>query len=264
MKAKNLLATLGLVAIGCMGMNIIANETDEIDPLHELFVFPVESVLDLNIEIDDILDKDLSLTSDIEQPQILVVHTYPDEQYECGNTVVDAGKELVKHLQDNYDINVYHYTDNEFDESRMGAYDRIEEQINDLLEEYPSIEVVIDMQRDVNPYYNEEIQNTASTVSVSFVNGLNIYHQPEFETYSPNVENNLALSAQMKYFDNLSDTQVIEDIYVYPYRYNSELAANLLITNFGYNTDTLEQVINTIPTFSTALANVLDLPIIEN
>ncbi|OOB78588.1 MAG: hypothetical protein BEN18_07070 [Epulopiscium sp. Nuni2H_MBin001] len=258
MNFKKVIACLGIVT--SISIGIFANENNSsLEGMQELFVFPVDSVLDLNVDIDSILEKDLSLTTDIDMPQILVVHTYPDEQYECGSSVVEAGKELVKYLENNYEVSVFHYTDNENEVSKMGAYDRIEEQVNVLLTEYPSIEVIIDIQRDVNPYYNEEIKNTTTTVGISFVNGLNIHHTPEIDSYSANVENNLALSAQMKYFDNLKDNQVIEEIYVYPYKYNSELNANLLITNFGYNTDTLEQVINTIPTFSDTLANVLDL-----
>lgn len=102
------------------------------------------------LNIESLLSKDMTLVAPSDQPQILIYHTHSQEAFvdsiegDPSTTIVEAGVELTRILRETYGYNVMHIT-TEFDkENRDAAYSVAEPVITAILEEYPSIEVVLD------------------------------------------------------------------------------------------------------------------------
>ena len=91
-------------------------------------------------------------------PQILIFHTHSQETFadsvagDPTTTIVGVGDYLTELLTQKYgyqvihDTSVYDYVDGKLDRSK--AYTYAEEGIAKILQENPSIEVVIDLHRD--------------------------------------------------------------------------------------------------------------------
>ncbi|OON98685.1 MAG: hypothetical protein ATN35_04020 [Epulopiscium sp. Nele67-Bin004] len=253
---KRLLA-VGVVGVGLCISGVIAPythaqdalEIEEVDTYEEFFTSYLTENISHVVDIPALLNEDLSIAKNVDGPQILIVHTYPDEIYSDGSSVVDAGETLTQLIQDTYNVQVYHYYNEGYSLGRVGAYDRSSTDIKDILQKYPTIEVVIDVQLDLafEPNPNEFAQ-------VSFVNGLDTY-ESENKGYNENVIENLALSAQLKTADN----SVVGHIFVNPYTYNSDIDVKLLIANFGTDRDEIWQVENSLGIFTENLGEVLGL-----
>ena len=107
---------------------------------------------------EEFLNKDLSITKDVTKPQILIFHTHSQETFadsvagDPTTTIVGVGDYLTELLTQKYgyqvihDTSVYDYVDGKLDRSK--AYTYAEEGIAKILQENPSIEVVIDLHRD--------------------------------------------------------------------------------------------------------------------
>ena len=107
------------------------------------------------------LKEDLSIKQDPEVPQILIYHTHSQETFadsregQVEDTIVGVGDHLAELLEKTYGYRVLHVTD-AFDMmggqlDRSKAYDYARASIEKVLEENPSVEVVIDLHRDGVP-----------------------------------------------------------------------------------------------------------------
>ena len=102
-----------------------------------------------------LLKKDLRMSAGAENPQILIYHSHSQEEFadsvpgDASTMIVGVGEYLTTLLRDTYGYNVMHVTDT-FDImggklDRNKAYNYAQETISRILEENPSIEVVIDL-----------------------------------------------------------------------------------------------------------------------
>ena len=105
-----------------------------------------------------LLEMDMRMQGNNEQPQILIYHSHSQEEFidsvpgDPSTTIVGVGDYLTTLLRDTYGYNVIHVTDT-FDIvdgklDRDKAYTYAQERISRILEENPSVEVVIDLHRD--------------------------------------------------------------------------------------------------------------------
>ena len=130
------------------------------------------------------LKEDLSIKQDPEVPQILIYHTHSQETFadsregQVEDTIVGVGDHLAELLEKTYGYRVLHVTD-AFDMmggqlDRSKAYDYARASIEKVLEENPSVEVVIDLHRDGVPddrHLVTEIDGKP-TAQLLFYNGL--------------------------------------------------------------------------------------------
>ena len=106
----------------------------------------------LNIQM--LMGKDMRLKGDNTKPQILIYHTHSQESFldsipgDKSTTIVGVGERLSSILREEYGYNVIHHTGEYDTESRDYAYSAAGPAIEKILEENPSIEVVIDLHRD--------------------------------------------------------------------------------------------------------------------
>lgn len=214
-----------------------------------------------------LLSLDMRLEGEEGGPQILIYHSHSQETYadygpENRNaTVVGVGAYLAELLREKgyeviHDTTVYDLRDGTLDRSR--AYTYALEGITGILQENPSVEVVLDLHRDG---VDEDVRlvseiNGKTTASVMFFNGMSQTPDGPIE-YLPNpyLEENLAFSLQMQmkaaaYFPGLT-----RKIYLKGLRYNLHVRPRSSLVEVGAQNNTFEEAKNAME----PLAEVLDM-----
>ncbi len=217
------------------------------------------------------LEEDMSIKQDSSVPQILIYHTHSQETFsdsregETEDTIVGVGNYLTDLLEKNYGYKVIHVTDafdimgGELDRSK--AYDYARSSIEKVLEENPTVEVVIDLHRDGVPddrHLVTEI-NGKQTAQILFYNGLSYTVNQGAVSYLPNpyIEDNLAFSFQLEYQAAQYYPQFYRGIYLAGLRYNLHLRPRALLLEAGAQTNTVEEVRNAMEPFADILNRVL-------
>lgn len=217
------------------------------------------------------LEEDMSIKQDSSVPQILIYHTHSQETFsdsregETEDTIVGVGNYLTDILEKNYGYKVIHVTDafdimgGELDRSK--AYDYARSSIEKVLEENPTVEVVIDLHRDGVPddrHLVTEI-NGKQTAQILFYNGLSYTVNQGAVSYLPNpyIEDNLAFPFQLEYQAAQYYPQFYRGIYLAGLRYNLHLRPRALLLEAGAQTNTVEEVRNAMEPFADILNRVL-------
>ena len=218
-----------------------------------------------------LVQMDMRMKTDNSQPQILIYHSHSQEEFidsipgDVSTTIVGVGEYLASLLRDTYGYQVIHVTDT-FDIvdgklDRDKAYTYAQERVSAILEENPSVEVVIDLHRDGVPEGKRLVTNVngKETAKIMFFNGLSRTKKKGDITYLPNpyIRENLAFSLQMmletkKYYPDLART-----IYLRGYRYNLHLRPKTLLVECGAQTNTVQEEMNAMEPLADVLNKVL-------
>ncbi|MDO4306513.1 MAG: stage II sporulation protein P [Eubacteriales bacterium] len=217
------------------------------------------------------LAEDLTIQQDAEKPQILIYHSHSQEAFEDSregeveDTIVGVGNYLTQLLSENYGYHVIHVTetfdiiDGEIDRSR--AYDYAREYVEQVLEENPSIEVIIDLHRDGVPEDRRLVTeiNGKDTAQIMFYNGLSytVNNGPVDYLPNPYIQDNLAFSFQLEYQAALYYPELYRGIYLAGLRYNLHLRPKALLLEAGAQTNTVQEVKNAMEPFADILDRVL-------
>ena len=217
------------------------------------------------------LGEDLSIKQDSQVPQILIYHTHSQETFVDSreekeeDTIVGVGNYLTDLLEEKYGYQVIHVTD-AFDMmggtlDRSKAYDYARTSIEKVLEENPTVEVVIDLHRDGVPDDRRLVTevNGKSTAQLLFYNGLSYTVNQGAVSYLPNpyIEENLAFSFQLEYQAAQYYPELYRGIYLAGLRYNLHLKPRALLLEAGAQTNTVEEVRNAMEPFADILNRVL-------
>lgn len=217
------------------------------------------------LTLDKLLSKDMRMQGSNDSPQILIYHTHSQESFadsvpgDEATTIVGAGERLAQTLRDKYGYNVIHNTAAYDVPARDYAYSNALPELEKLLAENPSIEVVIDLHRDEMPVDRRlvvELQGRP-TAQFMFFNGLSRTAKGgNIDTLeNPYLEDNLAFSFQMQTASNEYYPGIARRIYLKAYRYNLHLAPKSLLIELGAQNNTVEEIMNAIE----PLAHVLHL-----
>lgn len=229
------------------------------------------SITSEQLNAPELVQMDLRMQTGKEQPQILIYHSHSQEEFidsvpgDPSTTIVGVGAYLATLLRDTYGYNVIHVTDT-FDIvdgklDRNQAYTFAQERISQILEENPSVEVVIDLHRDGVPEGKRLVTNVngKETAKIMFFNGLSRTNKNGEISYLPNpyIKENLAFSLQMmleskKYYPDLART-----IYLRGYRYNLHLRPKTLLVECGAQTNTVQEEMNAMEPLADILNKVL-------
>lgn len=217
--------------------------------------------------------KDITLTDkNLDEPKVLIFHTHASEQYidskDINEGVYLLGETLKEELEKNYGIKTIHVKDR-FDlvEGRaqiMGAYDRMQPVINKVLEENPSIEVVIDIHRDGLPGDMKQVVEIDGEkhAPLMFVNGISSFNnkgtiEPLSNLYNPNLSDNLTFSYRIKQASDKAYKGLFKDIYINAYRYSLFMKPKSLLLEVGAQNNTVEESVNSVKKFSRVLGESL-------
>lgn len=222
----------------------------------------------------ELLGEDLTIQKDATKPQILLYHTHSQEAFADSregaveDTIIGVGNYLTELLTKNYGYQVIHVTEAFDMESgeldRSAAYDYAGTYLETILEENPSIEVVIDLHRDGVPENRHLVTeiNGKPTAQIMFYNGLSYTIARGNLTYLPNpyIQDNLAFSFQMEYQAAQYYPDFYRGIYLAGYRYNLHLRPRSVLVEAGAQTNTVQEVKNAMELFADILNRVLQNP----
>lgn len=219
------------------------------------------------VSLDSLIRKDMTISKDTAGPQILIYHTHASEAFadsipgDASTTIVGAGERLATLLRDEYGFNVLHHTGEYDTEKRDYAYTNALPEIEKILEENPSIEVVIDLHRDAMSEENKLLidLNGRPTAKFMFFNGLSRTKQTGDISYLPNpyIEDNLAFSFQAQIAANEYYPGITRKIYLKAYRYNMHVAPKSMLIELGAQNNTVEEIMNACDPLAHVLSLVL-------
>lgn len=216
------------------------------------------------LNLEKLLSKDMRVSKEDPGPQILIYHTHSKEGFvdsepgEKSQTVVGVGEHLAEILTEKYGYGVLHHT-KEYDTVRDDAYAKSLPGLQQVLEENPTIQVVIDLHRDAGVEGVHRVVNLdgKSTATFMLFNGLSRTKKTGDISYlyNPYQEENLAFSFQMQVKAGEYYPGLTRKIYLKGYRYNMHLIPKTLLIELGDSNNTLEEAMNTCE----PLAHILDM-----
>lgn len=217
-----------------------------------------------------LLSYDFHVDKDSEAPQILIYHTHSQETFadsipgDEGTSIVGMGSYLTSLLQQQgfqviHCKDVFDMENGEIDRNK--AYTRAEPVIAGILEENPGISLVIDLHRDgvgENVHLVKKIDGK-QTAQVMFFNGLSYSAKNGSISYLPNpyIENNLALTLQMKLASDTRYPGFARKIYLKSLRFNLHLHPGAMLIEAGAQTNTVEEMRNAMEVLAKILGGVL-------
>ena len=216
---------------------------------------------------------DLSI-KDISEPTILVYHSHTTESYtlldagyytesldlrskDNSRNMVRVGDELVKYLE-LQGFKVIHDTDIH-DENYSGAYDSSRKNIEKYLEEYPSIEITIDVHRDDITYdINTKVKPTA-TINGKKAARMMIIAGAEYGSIKkfPNWEYNLRFDLAVQNKVEEMYPGLMRPVLFSERKYNMFETKNSFLLEVGTDGNTLDEACYSARLFATALGELL-------
>lgn len=233
---------------------------------HFYIVDEITSVAEGEFDYRELLSRDLSISKEGEAPQILLYHTHSQEGFadsvpgDDNTTIMGVGAYLASLLENTYGYKVLHHLGKYDVESRDNAYARSLPEIKQLLDENPSIEVVIDLHRDgINEASGKLMTQVdgRDTAKFMFFNGISKTNSQGQIDYlpNPNLLDNLAFSLQMKQKADEYYPGVARKNYINGYRYNMHLKGRTILIELGAQNNTFGEAINACD----ILAHLLDM-----
>lgn len=222
---------------------------------------------------EKLMAMDMTMTKDPDVPQILIYHTHSQEAFvdsvegDDSTTIVGIGDYLTELLTEDYGYNVIHergvfdLVDGVLD--RNAAYDYSEAAVQAILDEYPSIEMVIDLHRDgVDGIHFVTDYQGKPTAKLMFIAGMSRTADGQDISYLPNpyIEDNLALALQLQMRAEKMAPDLMRNIYLMAYRFNLHLRPKSLLLEAGTQLNTIEEEKNAMEAFAKILDDVLKSP----
>jgi len=215
------------------------------------------------------LENDLSISQDDSVPQILIYHTHSQEEYTDygpGNqqaTVIGIGNYLTALLEEKgwnviHDTTPYDMKSGGLDRNR--AYNYALDGINRILQDNPSIQVVLDVHRDgvkEGVHLVSEV-NGKQTANIMFFQGMSRTPDGSIE-YLPNpyLKDNLAFTFQMQMMAAEEYPDLMRKIYLKGYRYNLHVRPRSALIEVGAQTNTYQEALNAMEPLAKLLDRVL-------
>lgn len=214
------------------------------------------------------LNRDFAL-ADQDGPQILIYHTHSQETYadygpeRPDANVVTVGEELARLLRERgyqviHDTTVYDLRNRELDRSK--AYTYALEGITGILQQNPSIQVILDVHRDgvregVHLTWEYEGETAAQ---IMFFQGTSRTPEGPIEYLAnPYMEDNLAFSFQMQMDAAENYPGLTRKIYLKGLRYNLHLRPRSALIEVGAQTNTVDEALRSMKPLAQLLDNVL-------
>jgi len=236
---------------------------------------PETILLPSDIDVHCFLEADLTIDKNVDGPVVLIFHTHSAEMFIDSDPtdpmtgVMGVGRYLAQILAEYHGLETMHHT-GRFDivdgrSARGGSYERMEPFIRQILEENPSIQVVIDLHRDgVRDHIPAFVQyvNSIETAQIMFFNGLsrqnrngqavNLDRLP-----NPYQRENLNFSFRMQLAANQLYPGITRRIYLRQFRYSLHMMPLSTLVEIGNQHNTLQQAKNAMYPLANIIAAVI-------
>lgn len=222
---------------------------------------------------------DLKIT-DPSKPTVLIYHTHTTEAYslldvgyytgsldtrssKADRNMVRVGDDLCKYLND-MGINTIHDTQIH-DDNYTGAYKHSRKSVLKYLEEYPSIDITIDVHRDDITYENKTkvkptaIVNGKKAARMMIIAGAEYGSVSNYSTWEYNLRFDMAVQNRV----NSMYPFLMRPILFAERKYNMDLTHNSFLLEIGTDANTLDEATYSARLFATALGGLLKDDYIE-
>ena len=239
--------------------------------LNQYFTVDAGTTADAELlDASKLLTEDLSIQKNPQVPQILIYHTHSQEEFvdsvpgDTETSIVGMGEVLTEALrgygyQVIHDTGVYDLIDGVSD--RSAAYDYARVAVKNILQEYPTIEVIIDLHRDGvdGQKFVTEIDGKPTSM-IMFFNGISRNSQDEPIAYlaNPYTQQNLAFSLQLELAAREKYPGYTRNIYLKAERFNLHLRPRSLLVEAGTQLNTVEEEKNAMQPLADLLHEVLN------
>ena len=222
------------------------------------------------LNADELMGKSMKIDTSTSGPKVLIYHTHSQEEFadstpgDTATSIVGVGEYLTQLLNEKgietiHDTGVYDIINGKLD--RSNAYEYAGAAVEKILEQNPSIEVLIDLHRDGVAEGTRLVTeiNGKPTAKIMFFNGLSRSRTNGNIDYLPNpyIQDNLAFSLQMQIDAENKYPGFVRHIYLRAYRYNLHLMPKSLLVEAGAQTNTVEEMMNAMEVLSAMLTDVL-------
>lgn len=222
------------------------------------------------LNADTLLSYNLKIDKKTSGPKVLIFHTHSQETFvdsvagDANTSIVGVGAYLAEQLNAKgietiHHKGVYDLIDGKLDRSK--AYELSEAGVREILKQYPSIEVVIDLHRDGVPENLHLVTdiNGKKVAKIMFFNGLSRTKSQGNIAYlkNPYIQDNLAFSLQMQLEMEQNYPGMARKIYLKGYRYSLHMMPKSLLIEAGAQTNTVEETKNAMELLANVLAEVL-------
>lgn len=222
------------------------------------------------LNVDDLLSRNMKIDRTAEGPKILIFHTHSQETFadsvagDTNTSIVGIGAYLTEQLNARgipaiHHDGVYDIINGELD--RSNAYEYAEAGVRQILADNPTVEVAIDLHRDgvaEGTHLVTEV-NGKQTAQIMFFNGLSRTKTTgDIDyLYNPYIQDNLSFSFQMQLACESQYPGFARRIYLRGYRYNLHLMPKSLLIEAGAQTNTVEEMKNAMDLLVDSLYRVL-------
>lgn len=222
------------------------------------------------LNVDDLLSRNMQIDNKKSGPKILIFHTHSQETFvdsvagDSNTSIVGIGRYLAellnaKGIETLHHDGVYDLINGKLDRSK--AYQMAENGVTKILNQNPSIEVVIDLHRDGVPETTHLVTeiNGKQTAKIMFFNGLSrTKAQGDIAyLYNPYIQDNLSFSFQMQLASESLYPGFARRIYLKGYRYSLHMMPKSLLIEAGAQTNSVEEMKNSMELLANILVEVL-------
>lgn len=194
------------------------------------------------------------LTGD--EPAVLILHTHTTESYTKGSTdtyqetsayrTLDPGYnmlcigEIVAEMLEEAGITVIHDTNFHDYPSYNGSYSDAAASTRAILEEYPSIQLVIDLHRDAADTSTGQLSTACTVGGKSAAQIMFVVGTDERLTH-PDWRDNLSLALKLQVLLEQDNPGICRSMNLTRQRYNQHLGGHALLVEIGAAGDTLDE-----------------------
>ena len=218
------------------------------------------------LDISALTSYNCTIDKNSEGPQILIYHSHSQEGFvdsvegDVSTTIVGAGEKLERLLEKEYGFDVLHHTGVYDVPSRDDAYSKALPDVEAVLAENPTIQVVIDLHRDAVAEGTKLVTTIDGKdyARFMFFNGIcRSTNGPITYLNNPYLQENLAFSFQSQVIAESYFPGITRKIYLKAWRYNMHLKPRNMLIELGAQTNTVEEIMNTIEIIAFTLNKVL-------
>ena len=228
---------------------------------------------DLSVDLATLAAAPVELSLDAQGPQILIVHTHATEAYTQDGTDIYTPSDNARTLDEHYNmLRVGDEMERVFTEMGLGvihdrtlydypqyngAYSRSGAGIQAYREQYPSIQIVLDVHRDALVGEDGTVYKAATTIDGTKVAQVMLVLGSSTQGEHPNWQKNLTLASKIqKSMDTLYPT-LARPMTMRTSVYNQNLTTGSLLVEVGCHGNTLQEALGGARLFARAAGQVL-------
>lgn len=239
--------------------------------------FYIKNSTGQEINFDEYLSKKPEINiKKTNEPQVLILHTHTSESYMMhdkdffyesfyprslnnSENITEVGKTITETLIKN-GINALHSTVYHDNPSYNGSYSRAAQTIKQYLEQYPSIQVVIDIHRDslglkesgkIKPVFTYQDKKASQLMIISGCD-------PDETLGFPNWRKNLSLALRLQKYCESMFPGITRPLNFAKVKYNEHLTPGSLLIEIGSEVNTLQESVYTGAMLGEALSKLLN------